>query len=376
MNYNKINIQLAALQIKLEHYQQLFEADGHVDNKEQKKLETLQADIAQAEQLLRFFQETSSLQGSGQAVPMTKAQRLQGVLSPSFTTVAAPAKNPLTANPDIEQNDQGKWIDATTTGLVGDLFKKGAGDQDAVHWNDVAQGQVENCYFLSAVAALAKSDPQAIKNLIKGPDSNGNYQVTLYVNVQKGTVAATSKTITLSPEILVNENNQPIYAGKGDAELWVMLIEKAYALLRKETLPENEVVQGLEDGYGAMNIGFGEQALEAITGKDAGTHWLHKISREETIQHLSKASKDNTPLTAGSIHAYNKDLGETPSPLQKTAEILSIVLGHEYFLLQFEESSSQLTLQNPWNKDVEGGKELVLHVDDFITYFRYISTAG
>ena len=48
------------------------------------------------------------------------------------------------------------------------LFEKGKLDAADIDPNDVEQGAIGDCYFMSAIAAVAQANPQAIKNLIRG----------------------------------------------------------------------------------------------------------------------------------------------------------------------------------------------------------------
>lgn len=81
----------------------------------------------------------------------------------------------LGVNDDTEEK-----VDYEYTKIVADLFKKGTGDDNEIHPNDVRQGYLGNCYFLAAIQAIAQSDSGALKKLIKD-NGDGTYEVTLYV---------------------------------------------------------------------------------------------------------------------------------------------------------------------------------------------------
>jgi hypothetical protein len=81
-----------------------------------------------------------------------------------------------------------------------------------------------NCYFLSALASLAEY-PERIKKLFLTKETNkaGVYAMKLYIN-------------GLTPTIVVddfipfhNESLKPAFSKARGPELWVMLLEKAWA---------------------------------------------------------------------------------------------------------------------------------------------------
>src|SRR5262245_40584401 len=51
--------------------------------------------------------------------------------------------------------------------LPGDAFIQGFGDANEIDANDVGQGQLGDCYLMASMVALAHSDPQRIRNLIR-----------------------------------------------------------------------------------------------------------------------------------------------------------------------------------------------------------------
>ncbi len=75
-------------------------------------------------------------------------------------TPAAPQKG----NPDINV-DGGKG--STYQTLPGQPFIEGAGDGRAVHPNDVSQGGIGDCYFMSSLATVADQKPDVIQNMIR-----------------------------------------------------------------------------------------------------------------------------------------------------------------------------------------------------------------
>ncbi len=91
--------------------------------------------------------------------------------------------------------------------------------------NDVIQGQVGNCYFVSCVASLAAKGAKAIKEMMR---DNGDGTVTVrffqYNAANKGNPFS-PVYVRINKTIVVDQSGDEIYAKK---HLWVQLLEKAY----------------------------------------------------------------------------------------------------------------------------------------------------
>lgn len=72
------------------------------------------------------------------------------------------------------------WIEGTYTDANGKTVKDG----DPVSFNDVAQGGYGDCYFMASLAAIARSHPETIRNMItENHDAQGkttSYTVTFH----------------------------------------------------------------------------------------------------------------------------------------------------------------------------------------------------
>lgn len=87
---------------------------------------------------------------------------------------------------------------------------------------DIVQGALGDCYFLCSLSALAER-PGLIKRLFKTKDveKDGLYSVWLCINGEW-------------QEILLDDyfpcyDNKPAFSNSVGEELWVLLLEKAYA---------------------------------------------------------------------------------------------------------------------------------------------------
>ncbi|WP_164020207.1 C2 family cysteine protease [Pyxidicoccus trucidator] len=235
------------------------------------------------------------------------------------------------------------------------LFEAGA-DGTKAHWNDVQQGQIGDCYLMTSMGAIARANPAALENMIKGPDKEGAYTVTFHEKDWLGR----DKTVDIkvSPEMLLDKNKNPIYAGtpqdNGKAELWPAVIEKAYAQWK--------------GGYKDIVSGNSSDAMEAITGKDSSSFNPDKA----TLADLDKRLKAGEALTAGT-HDDIKFLGidfkdGTDGAAYKDGRL---VADHEYFITGVDTKAGTVTLRNPWGA---GTPDVVLTEKEFRESFQYANS--
>jgi hypothetical protein len=106
--------------------------------------------------------------------------------------------------------------------------------------------------MLAALAAIARANPSLIRNMIKD-NGDGTYNVTLYI--QDNFWSSRSPKVVKVKSTFPANNGNPAYSqigdrGKKGPELWVMLIEKAYAMSK--------------GGYDDIEGGFGGPVIRNI----------------------------------------------------------------------------------------------------------------
>jgi hypothetical protein len=199
--------------------------------------------------------------------------------------------------------------------------------------DDVKQGQLGDCYLLASLSAIARQDPQFIRQTI--------------VDLGDGTFAAqftnrSRKTfVRVDGDLPTTRFGTLAYAqlGKGKS-VWVAIMEKAYAFFRR----------GRAD-YAALVGGFMGEVFE-----DLGMKTSSIFSAKSGQELLSKL---NAELQAGNAVTFGTNEKTKAAP---------IISGHAYEVDQISTDAdgipTQVRLRNPWATDGAGsdGKD-----DGYIT---------
>lgn len=116
--------------------------------------------------------------------------------------------------------------------------------------NDVQQGGLGDCWLLSAIASIAEAHPEIVRSLFitNFVEPCGIYRIRLYdVRFERWT------TVTIDDRIPMNDaNTAPRFTQPNGPELWVLLLEKAFAKLW--------------GSYGYLEGGHVILALQSFTG--------------------------------------------------------------------------------------------------------------
>jgi calpain-15 len=205
---------------------------------------------------------------------------------------------------------------------------------DGISWNDIKQGSLGDCYYLSVLAALAEW-PHRIEKLL----------VTKQVNDQciygvRICDMGEWKEVILDDYVPVfPDDGTPVFSSGNGNELWVMLLEKAWAKLY--------------GSYAKIEAGLTREALHDLTSAPTKYYLTKELSEEETetLWHdILEAEKKNYCMTCGA-----DDFGGDGH--DDLDEELGIVASHAYSLLSANEVKTKtgkierlVELRNPWGK--------------------------
>ena len=261
---------------------------------------------------------------SGEVLPVTR-DLLRWL---SGSTAAVEPKAPANGNKLPAKTSDQK--DAKEEKVDGTLFAKGAGDANEVDINDVQQGQVGDCYFVAVLAAIARVRPDFIKSMIKD-NGDGTYTVTFHTKQGFSGLfgSRSNKSVTVDSKFWTDGKGNPVYAKKGDTaadgkpELWVMVVEKAWAKLHGSY---TDIEGGKVD----------DDAREAVTGKDVDYVDPTDFTDAELTKKVEAAWKAKKPV----IFWSRGD--EKSKKLTKNG----VVTNHEYALNGV--SGGKFNLYNPW----------------------------
>ena len=202
---------------------------------------------------------------------------------------------------------------------------------EEIEIDDIKQGSLGNCYFLSAVANLSRF-PELIMNLFKTKKVNedGFYEIILYIDGIK-------QIVIVDDYIPVGKYTKfPCFAKPNKNKIWVMLLEKAWAKVN--------------GGYVNTIGGFPCEAYEFLIGFGCLTYNFLNKSKEdmdeykiEVIKKVKTANKNNCFISCSTF--YTNDI-----------EKVGLVPTHAYTLIDFNQIETDkgnvnlFRIRNPWSE--------------------------
>lgn len=274
---------------------------------------------------------------------------------PDFWTFAEDddRKQQKDALPALRPKHDGKEYEDFENGTA---FVKGAGDDHEVDAHDVKQGALGDCYLIAGMAAVARADPQAIKDIIKD-NGDGTFDVTLYLRRSRYS-RPTPVTRTVDSRLAVKSSGKPLYAGAGDkedgqVELWTALIEK--------TVAQHKESYDLISGGNINKQGFVFAGVsEMLTGKAESYLRTDSMDEDDALLYIAIALEDKQPIVASSRNLKDDE------ELTREANKKNVYWNHAYAPESVDLDARTVTLQNPWGshhvKD--------LPVDQFMKYYK------
>ncbi len=255
-----------------------------------------------------------------------------------------------------------------------DLFQKDPSDPSKTlppDYKSVKQGGLGDCYFIAPLAALAKQDPQKVKDMIT-ENKDGTYTVTFPSGDVMTVDAPTDSQVAK-------------YGTSGKDGLWFPVMEKAYVQLRKkqaidaEQKEQDELPPGKlksigpvidktlynvdpesQIDYGDISGGHAAGPIDVLTGDGARTEKMENTTADQTGKALEQSlstGKVVVAAIAGKVTDNQKKSG--------------LPTGHAYSVVGYDPATKTVTLRNPWGhgegtyKDKKNDGEFKMSLEDF-----------
>ncbi|GLC55678.1 hypothetical protein PLESTB_001013700 [Pleodorina starrii] len=238
---------------------------------------------------------------------------------------------------------------------------------DGISPSDICQGQLGDCWLMSALACLA-TQPGAIQQVFETREYNafGRYKFRLFDgNKKKWRTVVVDDWIPCSAA-----NGRPLFAKPQGDEAWVVLLEKAMAKF-------------MGKDYASLDGNLMIKALEVLTGdfvcmfrlgdiRDAKSRGKPRLQQLWTRLELSRGPPpknsepgDDLRLVYARDDPFNQELmfrsikwelrhgstiGASNAGGRDTQSVNGIVQGHAYSIITVEEADDKrfLRLRNPW----------------------------
>lgn len=147
-----------------------------------------------------------------------------------------------------------------------------------LQWDQIVQGELGSCFFLSTLAAISAARPDLLEGRVRD-EGGGAYAVTLYGKDGKPAV------VEVDDRLPATRSGAAYFGrGKDSADLRPALFEKAFAKLR--------------GSYSAIDGGDATDAFQALTGKTGRDHAPGVLTDEQLWSLLADAVKKRRPLAA------------------------------------------------------------------------------
>lgn len=268
---------------------------------------------------------------------------------------AFPGVNPSFTSTDTyldgENSQTGEGTSDIDWGVPpGQVFQIGPDGKPLVDASQMNQGSFGDCWFIASVTAAQQQHPDFIPTHMR-QNANGTVSVKMYDD------DGNEHWVTVTPELPVDENGQPVGAHGTDGELWPAYYEKAFALAYQgdeggapDGKEGDDAYDQAEEGtYGAIEWDYNEQAPPYVTGDDGD-------GIDCDVESISEAVDEGRPVIVS-----------TPSEVdhEPKGDESSYSTRHVYYVKDVSEDS--ITLGNPWGSDYP---DITMSPEEFEEYFE------
>jgi hypothetical protein len=239
-----------------------------------------------------------------------------------------------------------------------DLYADSQNPLNSITPEAIKQGSINDCYFLSSLAAEAQAHPEIVRDSIKD-NSNGTYTVTFRGDKDK---PVTIKAPT--------EAEQGVYNHGAGYGLWASVMEKAFGEYRRHPFWLRSLFNLSGGDTPTEGSNGGDQpsrVMKLLTGGDVSTSMLMFTSQSTLAANLERAfaSQPTSAVTAGILGGL----------LPRTAD--GFGRQHAYTITGFSpdgKGGGMVTIRNPYvqGDNLPGGR-ITVSLGKFIRNFSLVS---
>jgi Calpain family cysteine protease len=195
--------------------------------------------------------------------------------------------------------------------------------------DDIHQGYLGDCYFMSTLGEVALRDNSAITNMFI-VNGDGTYTVRFFNNGQANYVTVDSFLPTDSSGRLIFAGLGMVYNNTGN-ELWTALAEKAYVQLNELGWERPMLSGNGQNSYTAIEGGYIYASQGQVTGLSTVAFAMTGYS--------NSFSTFVTAFNAGKLVGFAS---------KSTPASSSVVGNHAYAVVGYNATNQTVTLFNPW----------------------------
>lgn len=224
---------------------------------------------------------------------------------------------------------------------------------NSIEPNDIDQGQLGDCYLMCAMAC-ASEFPALVMDMFSPPQAPelGIYRIRLCKN-------GWWQVTTIDDLLPINPVTRlPAYAKNREEphELWVSLIEKAYAKLYGSyaAIRAGDPAHALADLLGYPFERF-SQLAQWQNDKDAFFEYLMQCNAENCIISLGTPGSESAPGSGAGSSGAVKLTEEEKKAMQEKYKAAGLTTNHAFSLLKVRNVNGTRLCQirNPWGNDIE-----------------------
>jgi hypothetical protein len=222
----------------------------------------------------------------------------------------------------------GKWFYGTDLPSWGTTYAKAAGTlwgTGPSHFHEM-QGQLGDCYLISALGSIADSSPSAIKNMFIDNGDN-TWTVRFFYNGVPDYVTVT-RSLAVSGGYLIFDGYGSSYWNANNV-LWLPLLEKAYVQWNEAGKTQRG---SYSNSYGAIEGGWMGDVYQQVLGYS--TVYGMSTSSSDAKSTLLNALANHQAVTVGTVYYPKASTG--------------LYGNHAYNVLSYNSSTGKFTLYNPW----------------------------